>query len=345
MSEKKYHVSINGFLARCTATKRACHRGGVHFSQDEYKELASTNDPRIRGTAVKQEPASYYAKAEAAYIASNKRLKRSDKLDAEISKYQSKLLKANKLVPADLHTSQEKIGESMETALAYAKEAYVQAGVNYGKASFIIQDMKNSSDPMKPITKRKDRLDDQIAEKTKSAAKSLKEDPQYAALIEKHEEAKRKNSAVVEVYRKVEKFRSDAIRERNAGWSPNHAEQGKFLQAKKWLKAGIPPEGREVATNGISPAHISIDDKGHINNAWVETETGEVERIIAYKERNASGFGALVTDKGTEVYTTTHYHSYKTDFKGLSKIILTNKNGTAYPADNFKLNESWDSGG
>lgn len=345
MSEKKYHVSRNGFLTKCTATKRACSRGGAHFNQEQYNTMATENDSRIRGKSTKPSPNSYYGKAEAAYVASVKRLARYDKVQAETKAFKKKLLKSSGLKSADLLNSQEQVRATLEKTLNHAKEVYVEEGVNYGKASFIIQDMKNSSEPTKPILKRKDRLDDQLAAKTKAAVTRLNEDPKYSTLVSEYDEAKRKAQLAGDINRKVSQFQTETMRARNANAMPNFNEQKEYVRAKTWLKAGISPEASERPTSTITPEQVSIDNNGRINNAWIEKKDGTVEKIVAYRDRNSGGFGALVTESGTDVFTTTHYHSYKAEHKGINKVILGKVNGSTYPAKKFSLHESWDSGG
>lgn len=345
MSETKYHTSRNGFLTKCSASKRACPLGGTHYSQEEYNQLSSENDPIIRNSPVKPNPESYYGKAEAAYVASVKRMKNFKKANAEADKYEKKLLKENNLDTAYNFKTQEEVRKTLEDALLYAREVYAEEGVSYSKASFIIQDMKaNVDDPTKPITKRKDRLDDQIAAKTKNAKERLNEDSQYAELRAAHAEAVRKDRLAGDVSRKVAQYRSNLIRTTNASGMSNIGEQKELQRAKTWLKAGIAPSAREVSTGSITPAQVSIDSKGQINNAWIETSKG-IERVVGYRAPNhPANSGALVTENGTEVSTYTHYHSYKAELGGIRNVIIADKNGPSYPAEKFSLTMSWDSG-
>lgn len=345
MSESKYHMSRNGFLTACGATIRACPRGGTHYTQAEYNTLASENDPAIRYSAVKPDPESFYGKAEAAYVDSVKRMKRFDDATAETAKFEKKLLKENNLDTSYSFKTQEEVRKSLEDALLYAREVYTEEGVSYSKASFIIQDMKaNLDDPTKPITKRKDRMDEQIAAKTKNAKERLNEDSKYAELRAAHAEAVRKDRVAGDVSRKVAQFRTALIRDTNASGMPNLGEQRDLQRAKTWMKAKVAPSAREVSTGSITPAQVSIDSKGQINNAWVETSNG-IERVVGYRaSRHPSNSGALVTEKGTEVSTYTHYHSYKAELGGIRNVIIADKNGPSYPADSFSLTMSWDSG-
>lgn len=345
MSEPTYHTSRNGFLNKCGATKRACPLGGTHYTQEEYNQLASENDPTIRNSPVKPDPESYYGKAEAAYVASVTRMKRFNQAEVATKKFEAELLKENKLDTAYSFKTQEEVRKSLEDALLYAREVYTEEGVSYSKASFIIQDMKaNLDDPTKPITKRKDRMDEQIAAKTKNAKERLNEDSKYAALRAAHAEAVRKDRVASDVSRKVAQFRTNLIRETNASGMPNLGEQKDLQRAKTWLKAGIAPSAKEAATGSITPAQVSIDSKGKINNAWVETSKG-IERVVGYRPPNhPSNSGALVTEKGTEVSSYIHYHSYKAEMGGIRNVIIADKNGPSYPADKFSLTMSWDSG-
>lgn len=346
MSEIKYHISKNGFMARCSATKRACYLGGgIHYTQEQYDELAAKNDPAIRKSASKLKAEGYLGKAEVAYAESVKRLKRFEKATADTAAYEKQLLKENGLETAYSFKTQEQVRATLEEALLYAREVYVEEGVSYSKASFIIQDMKaNVTDPTKPITKRKDRMDDQIAAKTKNAKERLNEDAQYAALTKAHQEAVRQDHLAADVSRKVAQYRSNLIRETDASGMNNINEQQALSRAKTWAAAKIAPSAKEVATSKVTPSDISIDDKGRINNAWVETSKG-IERVVGYRApTHPANSGALVTESGTEVSTYTHYHSYKAEVGGIRNVILADKNGATHPADSFSLHMSWDSG-
>jgi hypothetical protein len=347
MSENKYHTSKNGFLTKCSASKRACPRGGVHYTQEQYDQLASENDSRIRGSVVKHDPESYYGKAEAAYVASVQRLKRFDIANEDKKAYEQKLLKEAGLTTADLSGTQEQVRKSLESALTYARDVYVEEGVSYGKASFIIQDMKaNTADPTKPITKRKDRLDPDIAVKTKNAVARLNEDSKYVGLRNAYVDAARKERIAWDIGIKSAHYWQTIIRERNASGMPNLNEQKALEKAKTWLKAGIPPEAKEVYTSGLTPADVSVDKKGRINNVWVETADG-IERVVSYDDSKAEMRGAsghLITETGKKVSTYTHFHSYKSDNGGIRDVIVGKKNGTSFPAEKFVLHTSWDSG-
>jgi hypothetical protein len=345
MSENKYHLSRNGFMTKCSATKRACPLGGVHYTQEQYDQLASENDARIRLSAVKPDPNSYYGKAQAAYVESVQRLKRFDKATAETKKYEQSLLKEHGLETAYSFKTQEEVQKTLSDALLYARDVYVEEGVSYAKASFIIQDMKaNLADPTKPITKRRDRMDEQIAAKTKNAKERLNEDSKYAELTKAYGEAVRKDRLASDVSQKVARFRTNLIRETNANGMPNLTEQKALERAKTWMKAGIAPSAREVATTTVTPDKVSIGPDGKINNVWVETSNG-IEKVVGYRgpkyERSS---GALITENGTEVSSFTHYHSYKADSGGIKDVIIADKNGPSYPAESFSLYMSWDSG-
>jgi hypothetical protein len=346
MSENKYHISKNGFMTKCTATKRACSRGGGgHYTQEQYNELAAKNDPAIRKSASKPKAEGYLGKAEVAYVESVQRLKRFDKANAAANLYEKKLLKENNLETSYSFKTQEQVRATLEEALLYAKEVYVEEGVSYSKASFIIQDMKaNIADPTKPITKRKDRMDEQIAAKTKNAKERLNDDPKYAELTKAHQEAVRKDHLAADVSRKVAQYRSNLIRDTNASGMNNIGEQEALSKAKTWAKAKIAPSAKEAPTSRVTPDDVSIDDKGKINNVWVETANG-IEKVVSYREPNhPRNSGALVTENGTEVSTYTHYHSYKAEVGGIRNVIISDKNGPSYPAEKFSLSMSWDSG-
>lgn len=349
MSEIKYHVSRKGFLTECRATKRACKLGGgIHYTQEQHDQLAAENSFLIRPnvTSSKKNPEGYYAKAEVAYVESVQRLKRFDKANADAASYEKSLLKEHGMESTNLFTTQEQVRKSLEEALLYAKEVYVEEGVNYSKASFILQDMKrDTTDPTKPITKRKDRLDPDIAAKTKNAVERLNEDSQYATLRKNYQEAVRQDRVASDISQKVARFRTNTIRDNNASGMSNIGEQKEFERAKKWLKAGVAPSATEIATSKVTPDRVSIDDKGRINNVWIERKDGEIERVVGYRApETPRGSGALITDKGTEVSSWIHYHSYRAEHGGISNVIIGDKNGQKHPASKFDLFMSWDSG-
>lgn len=345
MSENTYHINKNGFMRRCGATRRPCPLRSAHYTQEQYDELAAKNDPAIRKSAAKPKAEGYLGKAEVAYAESVKRLKRFEKAEADTKAYEQKLLKENGLETAYSFKTQEQVRATLEEALTYARDVYVEEGVSYSKASFIIQDMKaNLADPTKPITKRKDRMDDQIAAKTKNAKERLNEDSQYAALTKAHQEAVRQDRLAADVSRKVAQYRSNLIRDNNASGMNNINEQEALSRAKTWASAKIPQSAVEYSTSQVTPDNVSIDDKGRINNVWVETKNG-IERVVGYRAATAPrSSGALITDKGTEVSSWIHYHSYRSEQGGFQKLIVSDKNGQKHPASKFDLFMSWDSG-
>lgn len=350
MSENKYHTSKNGFLTKCSASKRACPRGGVHYTQEQYDELAAKNDSRIRVAASavsKHDPDSYYGKAEAAYIASVKRLKTFDQINVETQQLEQKLMKEKGLKELNLHKSRENVAKKLEETLLYARDVYVEEGVSYGKASFIIQDMKHAADPAKPIAKRKDRLDPDIAQKTKNAVQRLNEDANYAKLRAAYVQASQEYRATDDIMTQSARFKYDRTRTLGvvSGAYSNIGEEKALERAKVWLKAGIPPEATEAYTSSVTPEQVSIDKKGKINNVWVETANG-IERVVGYSDdkKGRGSSGALITEKGTRVSTYTHYHSYKAERGGIDKVIIGKKNGPKFPAKEFDLHTSWDSG-
>lgn len=347
MSENKYHVSRKGFLTKCNATKRGCYLGGTHYTQEQYDKLASENDYLIRPNVseAKKNPEGYYAKAEAAYVESVNRLKRFQQANIDTANYEKELCKEHGLESAHPFKTQEQVRKSLEDALLYAKEVYLEEGVSYSKVSFILQDMKNNiADPTKPITKRKDRLDPDIAAKTKKTVERLNEDAKYAALRQDHLEAVRQDRLASDISTKVTRFRANTIRDNNASGLANIGEQKEFERAKKWLKAGVAPSATEIATSQVTPDRVSIDDKGHINNVWIEGKNG-IERVIGYRAaQTPRGSGAFITDKGTEVSSWIHYHSYKAEHGGINNVIISDKNGQKHPAAKFDLFMSWDSG-
>jgi hypothetical protein len=345
MSENKYHISRNGFMTQCGATKRACPLKSAHYTQEQYDELASKNDPAIRKSKSKLKAEGYLGKAEVAYAESVKRLKRFEKAEADTKAYEQKLLNENGLETAYSFKTQEKVRATLEEALTYARDVYVEEGVSYSKASFIIQDMKaNAADPTKPITKRKDRMDEQIAEKTKNAKERLNADKQYATLTANFHEAARQERVAGDVSRMVARYRTNVIRDTNASGMSNIPEQEALSRAKTWAAAKIPQSATEYSTSQVTPDNVSIDDKGRINNVWVETKNG-IERVVGYRApEHARSSGALITEKGTEVSSWIHYHSYKAEQGGIQKVIVSDKNGQKHPASKFDLFMSWDSG-
>ena len=342
----KYHVSRNGYLTRCSASKRSCPRGGDHFTQPEYDKLVQMHDPRVRtATTGKHDPDSYYGKAEKAYEDSVRRLQRFDAIIAEQRKFEQRLMKERGLSDLNGSARMQESDKAMKAAYDYAKEVYMEEGVNPAKASFIIQDMKNNvSDPLKPILKKRDRLDPDIAAKTKNAVERLNTDSKYKELTAGYTEAKRREALTHDVIRKAENWKNEQLRTSGVTGMPNFTEEKEFQRAKAWLKAGIPPEAKDEWTASITPDRVSTDSKGRINNVWVETENG-IERVVGYNQRSKEGYsGALVTENGTEVNTWTHYHSYKGHHGGIDKVIIGAKNGAEFPEAEFNLSSSWDSG-
>jgi len=54
--------------------------------------------------------------------------------------------------------------------------------------------------------------------------------------------------------------------------------------------------------------------------------------------------GKLITASGKEVFSGAHYHSYRKDSLGTTKIIISSKNGPDLKTDKFSIHTEVDSG-
>lgn len=350
MSENKYHTSRSGFLTACSASKRACPRKGVHFTQSEYDNLAANQDVRIRPnpSKVTKDKEGYYKQAEKAYMQANTLEENYKKINKETAKYKARLFRQNGLKAAQENSYYPKLVGAEENMLRYAREAYIKAGVSYGKAGFIVQDMKNKQDPTKPIVKRKDRYDENLNEKTKNAAKALAADAEYAKLTKIYREAKEKYDKSSQLSSHVAQRKYEQMRSKGIIGTTNHQKEvvtEQFQQAKAWLNAGIPAEAKEHHIAAVTPAMISVDPDGRINNVWAE-HNGKVQRVVGYVPSNGNygSSGKMVTESGDSISQIVHYHSYRREEGGTSKLIIANKKGATHPATGFNLVSEIDTG-
>lgn len=349
MTENKYHTSINGFLTPCTAKKRTCPRG-QHYTQEQYTTMAENNDPKVRITTFKHSPDSYYGQAEAKYVEAVKAEKAFTKVSAATKKFEKKLLKENKMDRNTLYTSKEQSEEALTAALSHARKVYEEEGVDKVKASFIVQDMRMNSNPTRPVTKRKDSRDPDIAEKTKKAVARLKSDPEYQKLAKSYEDSMARHVAANKVFSEVNSYRYEQMRQNKCTGTIERdraAAEEKLQKAKAWLTAGVTPKAKEQMTNQVKPAMVSIDKTGKINNVWVETKNG-IEPIVGYEDNSVSvaggQSGSFITASGDKIYTVTHYHSYKSEVNGSQRLIVGEKKGSTYPAKFFSVSSEYDSG-
>lgn len=356
MSDLKYHTSKSGFLTKCTAKKRACPRGSQHYTESEYENLVAENDVRVRPNPSKitKDKAGYFATAEKAYAESVKRIGNFDKAFQVRKKRIAQLFRQNGLKQEEEKDYYENVEATKSNMLAYARKIYQEEGVDSGKAYWIIQDMENKADPSKPITKRRDSRDAQIAEKTKRAVARLKTDKEYKDLTEAYKAAEFKSAAAKSIHEQAQKEFSETIRNSRgtAYGSTNQKEIESYQKAKAWLAAKIPASAKEHHTSKVQPEMISVDKSGKINNAWVQHNDGSIERIVSYTAASQArenvpyrGSGALVTESGAQVNHGTHYHSYTSTDYGTSHIIIADKKGETHPAKAFTLQSYFDTTG
>lgn len=340
-------------MARCGATERPCPRSaGGHFSEAEYEKLEQEGDPRIPRKIEAAED-SYYTKAKKEYEEVTKRQAIEAEIAEDVRAYTDELYVQAGINPKTFgYVPMREREELTEEASKNLRAIYIEAGVNPTKATYIVNDIVEKADggELVPVVRRTDRLDPDIAAKTKAAVEAAKKDAKFQDSIATFKEHKRILNARHKVIEDSIKYQRKLQAEYAAKEGVNtayplqsssiDAVKEKFRNAILAKKAGVPDSAQQYPIEVVKPMDLSTDTKGKINNAWVQNKDGSVERIVSY-----SISGALETDKGTRVSKNTHYANYRSTVSGYQKIIISPKKGRDWDEyDSFSLTSSIDSG-
>lgn len=355
-----YHLNSRGYYTICEATIRSCPlKSAPHISPQEYVVLEAEGSAQILHNFTASDD-SYFTKAKEEYELTVQREAASTKIEKEVFEYQQKLYaEAGLLDEAGKTTYYDHVQALTTTkkeALYLIKQAYVDAGVNPAKASFIVEDIAKQKKDIKPVIRKKDTRDAEIEAKTFQAVKTLEQDEQFNSLRAKYNEATTVIEKHSEILSKREAYRKKLVSEIGgaAGYvyriSSTDVEKAKtnMETAIAWKKAGVPDKAQKIETSKVQPELLSTGKDGKINNAWVQTDSG-IERVVAYKpspKGNVFGYsGSLVTDTGKQVSSSIHYHSYSKSVGGIDGVIISDKKGGAFQTKGpFSIQSIMDSG-
>jgi len=352
----KYHINKRGYYSPCTAGKRSCPLGANgHITQTQFDTIkAEGNNPAI-ATQVKAAPDSYFTKAKENFENLNKQAYLGNKVHKEVAAFEAKLLDKEGLEPGAFLYAHKAQGLKAD-ALKQLKTIYTNEGVAAMKATFMTEDIAKQPNGIKPVIRKKDKLDPDIEAKTTRAVEAAKNDADFQKIVKEYEEANKKAEAYRRVSAETDKFKR-ALVLKYAGprayslpvITDSHKQQvaEAYRTAINWKSAGIPDEAEATSTSRIRPDSLSVNSQGKINNAWVQMSDGSVERIVGYEAPQVQAYGIsgnLISEKGTKVSSHTHYANYRSAHSGINHIILGGKKGADFVSDNFSVHSSIDSG-
>ncbi len=354
-----YHLNKKGYYAPCQAAKRSCPLGGSeHISETEFQTLKENGSPEILHNFGASET-SYYTAAKNKYEQLAQRERLNTKIDQELNRFVNKKYVEEGLIGEDgkiLSGAGWDKKYAKEEAIERLRKLYVEAGVNPAKARFISEDIAKQANGIKPVIRKKDKLDTEIEEKTTAAVKLAATDPEFNEALQKYEKADSMNAAYLRVLDAKTAYRKELSHkyQQQLGFFPEPVHESQIASAKKgleeanaWKKAGIADSASKVLTASVRPNDLSVDAQGRINNAWVRLPSGKVEKIVGYKADDKQTYGTsgnLYTTSGALVAAHTHYHSYRSHESGIGSIIITPKQGKAFEAENFNIHSVLDSG-
>lgn len=350
----KYHLSKKGYYSECKAVRQPCPLSGGHISEGEYEQLKASNSPTVE-TNFAADPNSYYVKAKAQYEGIVERENASVKINQQVIAETDKLSVEAGLDPAHtpaLYELDQELRGSKAQALNRLRELYVEEGVSPLKAGFITGDIAKK-DKITPVVKRKDSRDPEIGDKTKKAVERAKTDEEFQRHTADYDKAADTSHKLARIHMQASDLRRElslaaGVRLWSGFDSSERANAAKTLQsAIAWKQAGVPDSATTSLVSKVKQEEFSVDSRGEIDNAWVEVTSGKIEKVISYVPASDNSYGNsghLVTENGTKVSSSTHYHSYKQDQAGTSSIIFGPHSGSSLSASSFSVHSVMDSG-
>lgn len=349
MSAQRYHKTIRGYYEECHADKRRCPRS-QHIPTARYQELKKSGSIEV---PLEKAPSKhgFYAEAVKEYeqmsILENKKARVQRELTAHSEHVKSKYDVEN--VPP--HDALE---NTLKASYASMKQAYIDAGVNGGKAHYLVQDIEKEyqkTGRLEMITKSRDKYDPDIKAKTAQAKAALEADPEHQQRLDDIAHIKHVRKQVDLWHADIGAKHEQLTRKYHAYGYYSHDEKKKLEKkvqdARALLKAGLPSTAISKPTQKLTSEDITVDKDGRINNMYVSNQDGTVSRVRSFmtaEEANHTS-DVFVTEEGRKVYDQTHYHSYKKNQEGYQNVFVV-PNKRSKPFDRtFSLHSTIDSGG
>lgn len=240
-------------MTECEARVRSCPRGGQHYTEQEYASMSLQDDVRLPITP-KPRAGTALAKAQEAYMEASK-----DYYSAEVQRFRLKEMKRLNIDPESWHKGYEKMHKSVARLSGFSR-TYMEMHNVPSQHSFRALHAMSSTSPNFSLEKTND-------PKTNAVFEKLENNPIFKKLQEKAVEARDmfSNSQALQADMEKRFSRSEsAIR--------IHAAEAELQRAKKWARAGVPDDAKEVNVNSITPDKLSYDKWGYINNVWIDSD-------------------------------------------------------------------------